>query len=189
MNKVRVNYRKMYYGFPIFLVSFYDENGVPNISTISSSYSLMDMICLGFGSRGYAINEIKKVKDFVINVPDKTFMKEIEACGFNTGSQCKKFELTNLTPVKSDIVNAPIIKECPISIECTLTDVIERDYFRGITNILAKIKGRCIAPELLDEENHLNYSEINPVLYVGDDANKVYRYVEEGTSDNAKSFI
>lgn len=42
MKKLRVDYRKMYYGFPVILVSFYDENGVPNVTTLSSSYSLMD---------------------------------------------------------------------------------------------------------------------------------------------------
>lgn len=189
MDKVRVDYRKMYYGFPIFLVSFYDENGVPNVTTISSSYSLMDMISLGFGSKGYAINEIKKVKDFVINIPDRNFMKEIEICGFKSGHDCKKFDLVNLTPVKSDIINAPLIEECPISIECTLTDVIEREYYRGITNILAKIKGRMISPEILDDENNLNYVKLDPVFYVGDNAKRVYRYTEKGTIDEAKSFL
>lgn len=189
MSKIRVDYRKMYYGFPIFFVSFYDENGVPNVTTISSSFSLMDMVCLGFGSKGYAINQIKNVKDFVINIPDRNFMKEIEICGFKSGHDYKKFDMVNLTPVKSDIVNAPIIEECPIAIECTLSDIIERDYYRGITNILAKVKGRMISSEILDEEKNLNYLEVDPVLYVGDNAKRVYRYTEKGTIDEAKSFL
>ncbi|QGU94166.1 flavin reductase family protein [Clostridium bovifaecis] len=189
MSKERVNYKKMYYGFPIFFVSFYDEQGVPNITTISSSFSLMDMVCLGFGSKGYAINEIKKVKDFVINIPNRSFMKEIDFCGFNSGRDCNKFDAMNLTPIKSEVVNAPIIEECTIAIECTLTDIIEREYYRGITNILAKVKGRIVSSEALDEEGKLNYVEVDPVLYVGDSAKRVYRYTEKETIDEAKSFL
>ncbi len=189
MEKQRVSYKKLYYGFPIFFVSFYDENEVPNVTTLSSSYTLMDMVSLGFGSKGYAINQIKKVKDFVINIPDRTLMKEIDFCGFSSGHTCKKFEFTNLTPVKSDIVNAPMIKECAISIECTLTDVIESEQYYGITNILAKIKGRCVATELLNENGYLDYPSLDPVLYVGDDAFRVYRYTEKIPSHNAKSFL
>lgn len=189
MEKQRVNYKKLYYGFPVFFVSFYDENGVPNVTTLSSSYTLRDMICLGFGSKGYAINQIKKVKDFVINIPDRSLMKEIDFCGYSSGHNCKKFGFVNLTPIKSDIINAPMIEECPISIECTLTDVIEKDYYYGITNILAQIKGRCVSSELLNEEGYLDYKELDPVLYVGDDGERVYKYIDKKHIDSSKSFI
>jgi len=189
MKKTRVNFNKMYYGFPIFLVSFYDENGVPNVTTLSSSYTLMDMVTLGFGRKGYAINEIKKVKDFVINIPDRKMMHEIDFCGFTSGHTTKKFDLVNLTPVKSDRVNAPIIEECPVAIECSLTDIIETDEYPHITNILAKIKGRLIAESLLDGEEHLIYEDLDPVLYVGDSAKRAYRYTEKRTMDYPKSFL
>jgi flavin reductase (DIM6/NTAB) family NADH-FMN oxidoreductase RutF len=189
MEKINVNYKKLYYGFPIILVSFYDKDGIPNVTTLSSSYTLMDMVALGFSNKGYAINQIKEVHDFVINIPDSSLMKEIDFCGANSGNECKKFDLVNLTPVKSKIINAPIIEECLISIECTLTDVIERDCYNGITNILANIKGRCISKEYLDADGQLKYSEIDNVLYVGDDKKKVYRYIQNGVSNDAQSFL
>jgi len=51
MKKTRVDFSKMYYGFPVFLISYHDENVVPNVTTLSSSYTLMDMVMLGFGKR------------------------------------------------------------------------------------------------------------------------------------------
>jgi flavin reductase (DIM6/NTAB) family NADH-FMN oxidoreductase RutF len=116
-------------------------------------------------------------------------MKGIDLCGSLSGSKYDKFNLSGLTAVKSDVVNAPLISECPVSIECSLTDVIERDYYKGITNILASIKGRCISKDLLDEENHLIHSDLDPVLYVGDNKLKVYRYTEKKKSDASGSFI
>jgi flavin reductase (DIM6/NTAB) family NADH-FMN oxidoreductase RutF len=179
MEKIDVNYEKMYYGFPVILVSFYDKNGVPNITTLSSSYTLKDMIVLGFSSKGFAINQIKDVHDFVINIPDSSLIKEIDFCGANSGSQYKKFDAVKLTPIKSKIINAPIIDESPIAIECTLTDVIEKDSYKGITNIIGTIKGRCIAKDYLDSEGRLKFSKFDNILYLGDGINRGYRYMKD----------
>lgn len=178
MKKINVDFEKMYYGFPVILISFYDKNGVPNVTTLSSSYTLKDMVVLGFSNTSYALNEIKDVHDFVINIPDSSLKKQINFCGTKSGYEIQKFDAANLTPVKSEIINAPIIEECPIAIECTLTDVIERDAYKGITNILGIIKGRLISKEYLDAENRLEFSKFDNLLYFGDGVNKGYRYMK-----------
>ncbi len=189
MEKVRVNYEKMYYGFPIILVSYYDEIGVPNITTLSSSFTLKNMICLGFGSKGYALNQIKKVKDFAINIPDRSIMKGIDISGSYSGIDTNKFEKSGFTSVKSDIINAPLIKECPISIECTFADIMEKDFYKGYTVVLAEIKGRCISTELISNDNQLRYSSVDPVLYVGNGEKCVYRYTEKNSMNDLKAFL
>ncbi|MHA6528758.1 flavin reductase family protein [Paenibacillus sp. BAC0078] len=178
MDKVAVDYEKMYYGFPVILVSFYDTDGRPNVTTISSSYTLKDMVVLGFSSKGYAVNQIKAVRDFIVNVPDRSLVEAISYCGAHSGYDLNKFDNINLTHVQSQAVNAPMIRECPIAIECTLTDVIEHDEFKGITNILAKIKGRYVAKEYLNDENGLDSSKFDHVLYIGDGRQKSFRYLQ-----------
>lgn len=178
MEKINVNYEKLYYGFPIILVSFYDKNGVANVTTLSSSYTLKDMVVLGFSSKGYAINQIKEACDFVINIPDSSLRKEVSFCGTKSGHEIQKFDAVKLTPVKSSIINAPIIEECPVAIECTLTDIIEKDAYKGITNILGTIKGRLISTEYLNTDDRLNFSKFDNLLYFGDGVNKGYRYMK-----------
>lgn len=80
--------------------------------------------------------------------------------------------------VNYEIINAPIIEECPIAIECSLTDIIERDAYKGVTNILGIIKGRLISKEYLDEHDRLNFSKFDNLLYFGDGINKGYRYMK-----------
>jgi len=189
VEKTRVNFKKMYYGFPVFLVSFYDENGIPNITTLSSSFTLRDMICLGAGNKSYAANQIIKVKDFVVNIPDESLMKEIDICGSVSGIEHQKFSLAGLTPQKSEVINAPLIEECPIAIECSLVDVIKNENFPMLVTLMGQIKGRVIATHLLDKEEHLLNFALNPVLWLGDDAQRVYRYVEQGRFDKARSFL
>jgi hypothetical protein len=66
---------------------------------------------------------------------------------------------------------------------------LPRVFSEDILDSLAKIKGRVIAESLLDEEGHLIYDELNPVLYVGDGAKRAYRYTEKVTMDYPKSFL
>lgn len=178
MEKVAVDYEKMYYGFPAILISFYDVNGTPNVTTISSSYTLRDMVALGFNSKGYAVNQIKAVKDFVINVPDRTLSTAVEFCGAHTGYEQRKFDSLELTPVKSPNVNAPAIKECPITMECTLTEAYEREPFKGIINVVAQIKGRYVAKHLLDENGRLELSGLDNIIYAGDGKVRGFRYLQ-----------
>lgn len=175
MEKIQVEYEKMYYGFPVILVSYYDKNGNPNVTTLSSSYTLKDMMVLGFSSKGYAVSQIKEVSDFVVNIADSRLVQEIEVCGKNSGKECNKFEASGLTPIPSDVVKAPFIAECPISIECTLTDIMESTHYQGITNILAQIKGRLVSKDYLDANNRLKITEFDNVLYYGDGMNRGFR--------------
>jgi flavin reductase (DIM6/NTAB) family NADH-FMN oxidoreductase RutF len=175
MNNIKVNYEKMYYGFPVILISYYDKNGNPNITTLSSSYTLKDMMVLGFSSKGFAVNQIKEVKDFVVNVADSKLIHELEQCGKVSGKDCNKFEMTDLTPVSSTVVNAPIIAECPVSIECTLTQIVECESFQGITNIIAQIKGRLVSEDYLDSENRININKFDNIIYYGDGINKGFK--------------
>lgn len=175
MKKVNVNYEKLYYGFPVVLVSYYDTDGTPNVTTVSSSYTLKDMMALGFSSKGYGIKRIKEVSDFAVNIVDSSMEEAVNFCGGKTGAECKKFDSIGLTPIASEIIHAPVIKECPISIECSLTDVIESENHIGITNILAKIKGRLVAEEYLNGEGRLNVSAFDDILYIGDGASRGFR--------------
>ena len=45
-------------------------------------------------------------------------------CGVNSGKDHHKFEEMKLTPGKASIVNAPIIEESPLCIECRVKEVI-----------------------------------------------------------------
>jgi len=178
MKKVNVNYEKLYYGFPVVLVSYYDTDGTPNVTTVSSSYTLKDMMALGFSSKGYGIKRIKEVSDFVVNIVDSSMEEAVNVCGGNTGAECKKFDSIGLTPIASEVIHAPVIKECPISIECSLTDVIESENHIGITNILAKIKGRLVAEEYLNRQGRLNVSAFDNILYMGDGVSRGFRNIK-----------
>ena len=67
---------------------------------------------------------IKKNKEFVINLTNKKLTRAMDWCGTNSGRDFNKFEEMNLTPGKAQKVNAPIITESPVNIECVVKDII-----------------------------------------------------------------
>jgi flavin reductase (DIM6/NTAB) family NADH-FMN oxidoreductase RutF len=63
---------------------------------------------------------IEETKEFVVNIPTMSILKETLFCGRRSGKDCDKFKETNLTPLAARKVKPPIIKECVAHLECKL---------------------------------------------------------------------
>ncbi len=72
----------------------------------------------------YSYNIIKESGEFVINLVPATLAKKADFCGIYTGKKVDKFQKCEFTKEKSSKISAPMIGECPISIECKVTDII-----------------------------------------------------------------
>jgi len=135
--KVELHTDKLYYGFPILLLGYKDEKQGYNYTTTSSSYTLDDMLVVGVWKLGNAIKQIESVGCFTVNVPSETLMDEIEVGGLNTGID--KFKLASkLSVTQSEKIDAPIINECVLNIECEVIKVVELEEFGDYCNIFAK---------------------------------------------------
>ena len=72
----------MYYGFPIFILGYQDQTYGYNVTTCSSSYSLGDWLVFGVGSKENAADQIKHYQKFTVNIPDESFILQMEQAGF-----------------------------------------------------------------------------------------------------------
>ncbi len=68
---------------------------------------------------------IKNTKEFVINLTPASLVKEADYCGIYTGKKVDKFEKCKLTKAEASTVGCPIIEECPMNLECKVTDIVE----------------------------------------------------------------
>lgn len=71
----------------------------------------------------YTHELISKNKEFVINLPTVAIADAVDTVGVKSGRDINKFALTGLTAVPSSKVKAPHIAECPVSMECKVTEV------------------------------------------------------------------
>ncbi len=73
----------------------------------------------------YSYDIIKNSGEFVINLPSSDLAKKVDYCGIYTGKKVNKFEKCGFTAEPSSKISAPGIAECPLCLECRVTDVIE----------------------------------------------------------------
>ena len=107
---------------------------------------------------------IKKTKEFVLNIPDESLVWHADFCGTKSGKNIDKFKEANLQKEEAKIVNAPIIKECPINIECKVIDINDLASHKMIIGEIVNIK----ADEKYKLENNmLDYSKMNLLTFMG----------------------
>ena len=174
---------KLYYGFPIFILGYQDQNFGYNITTCSSSYSLGDWVVIGVVERANAAEQIKHYQKFTVNIPDETSMLAMEQAGFI--SHREKIAKLGLDFQPSKLTQAPILETCPVVLDCQVDRIIEED---GICHIFAKILERLANPELLNDKGHFKNELFFPTYFMGDGHQRVYRYLDDRV-DSMGSFI
>lgn len=112
----------------------------------------------------YSYDIIKESGVFVINLTPAALVGAADYCGTYTGAKVDKFENCGLTKEEATEINAPMIAECPVSLECKVFDIIplgSHDMF------LADIVAVNVAEELFDREGkiHMELAELAAFLH------------------------
>ena len=105
---------------------------------------------------------IKEKGEFVINLPTEAIVKATDLCGVKSGRDVDKFALAGLTAEPSNLVAAPGIAECPISLECKVREVTSlgsHDMF------LADIVAVDVDPKYVDEKGALHMEKAGLLAY------------------------
>ena len=125
---------------PVYLLSS-EHRGKKNIITIGMFAYFSGkptLVGVGIAPSRYSFGLIRQSGEYVVNVVDEKLMKAARICGEKSGREVDKFELAKLTPEKGVRVNAPLIKESPVSIECKVVKEVEvGDHVWFIGEVLA----------------------------------------------------
>ncbi len=113
---------------PVLVVGSYDAGGRPNVMTAAwAGICCSEPPCIQVSLRKSRLSHslILERKAFTLNIPSEKFASEADFIGMASGRETNKFEVAGLTPVKGDFVEAPLVREFPIGMECRLIKVIE----------------------------------------------------------------
>lgn len=105
---------------------------------------------------------ISETGEFVINLCSEELAFATDYCGVKSGRDIDKFKEQKLTPVKGELVSAPLIAEAPVNLECKVTQVIElptHDMF------MAEIVRVHVNDEFVNEKNKILMEKMNLVCY------------------------
>jgi flavin reductase (DIM6/NTAB) family NADH-FMN oxidoreductase RutF len=116
------------YPTPVFVVGTYDKEGRPNVMTAAWAgicCSSPPCVAVSLRKATYSYGNIVERKAFTISIPSEKHVKEADYFGIASGRKTDKFSATGLTPVKSDLVDAPYVGEFPFVLECKVRHTLE----------------------------------------------------------------
>jgi flavin reductase (DIM6/NTAB) family NADH-FMN oxidoreductase RutF len=153
------------YPTPVVLVTCIDSEKNPNIITLAwvgVAASDPPMIGVGIRPNRYSHALISETREFAINIPSEELLAESDWIGRVSGRNHDKFVETKLTPEAPSIIQSPLIKECPVSLECKLDKVVScgsHDLFLG------EVVATHVDREVLDSNNRVDFYQANPFVF------------------------
>lgn len=164
-----------YFGFPVILLTTIDPNGKTNITPISSSWCLGKNVVIGLGTQGKAFENLQTCGEAVLNLPSAQMWQTVEKIApftakdpipdFQQGiyQQCEdKFTLADLTAEPCVQVKPHRILECPMSAECRVQQINEREGYAIVELALLTVH---VETELILAENKIDPEKWQPLIY------------------------
>ena len=149
------------YPMPVLIVGTYDENGKPDAMNAAwgGIYETNQiMLCLSASHR--TTKNIKEKGAFTVSMADVDHMTACDYVGIvSANKEAYKMQKAGFTTTKGEFVNAPIINELPLTLECELVKVIDGSKY------LAEIKNVSADEKYLGDDGEIDLSKFTPITY------------------------
>ncbi|GBE36614.1 flavoredoxin [bacterium BMS3Bbin07] len=107
-------------------------------------------------------DNIVKHKAFTVNIPSEEYIREADYFGTVSGKKEDKFSITGLTPVKSDLVDAPYIREFPLILECKVIHTFEIGLH---TQFIGEVMDLKVEESVLGANGTPDIEKVKPVAF------------------------
>ena len=126
---------------PVLMIATYNEDG--SIDIMNAAWGTMlnrDQVILNLTETHKTVQNIKKRKAFTVSIADSKHVVEADYFGVVSGNNTlNKFENSGLTATKSENVDAPIINEFPICLECEFIEYQDDEYGCGVVGKVVNV--------------------------------------------------
>ena len=149
---------------PVLMVGTYNENDTPNVMNVAwGGVCGIDKIALNLAADRKTLANIQARKAFTVALADEAHIKEADFFGIASGNKMPdKFARSGLTAKKSAHVDAPVIQEFPLTMECRLEEV--RECF-GEMRVVGTIVNVLADEKVLDEKGKVDAGKLNAVMF------------------------
>lgn len=166
MGKLTWKPGNMLYPLPAVMVSTGDRKGNTNIITVAWTGTICSdpaMLYISVRKERYSHHMLKESGEFTVNLTTKELADATDYCGVKSGRDVDKWKEMKLTRGKAnELLYAPIIEECPVNIECRVTEVKElgsHDMF------LAEVVSVQVSEEYMDENGRFDLNGTGLMAY------------------------
>lgn len=132
-----------------------NENNIITLAWVGVVNSSPPMLSVAIRPNRHSYALIKKSGEFTVNIPDVDQIEIADLCGNLSGRDIDKFSRFKLTAARGVLSFAPMIEECPISMECRLQKTIE---LNSHTVFIGEVVSTYVDEDLLDEKGRMDFS-------------------------------
>lgn len=161
------------YPMPVFIVAAYDNDGNPNAMNAAWGGIYTDnMIGICLSEDHKTTQNILATRAFTVSMATADQVVACDYVGIVSGNkEPDKFLKAGFHATKSEFVNAPIIDELPMTVECELVSYDTETCF-----MVGKIVNVSADEKILNENGKIDLSKLRPITYDPCDHN----YIELG---------
>ncbi len=144
---------------PVLMIATYNEDGSVNVMNAAWGTMLeRNQVILNLTETHKTVKNIKKRKAFTVSIADSNHVVEADYFGIASGNNTpNKFENSGLTATKSENVDAPIITEFPICLECEFIEY-------GKCGVIGKVVNTSVDENVMNGDN-VDISKVSAIAF------------------------
>jgi flavin reductase (DIM6/NTAB) family NADH-FMN oxidoreductase RutF len=150
---------------PVWVVGTYDDEEKPNIMTAAWGgicCSKPPAVCVSLREATYTYGNIVARQAFTVNVPSVDFARQVDYVGIASGRDENKFDAARLTPVRSELLDAPYVAEFPLNLECKLIHTLKIGLHTLFVGEIVNVKAD---EAVLNENDRPAIEKVRPLVF------------------------
>lgn len=161
--RTKLNITEGIFPMPVLMVATYNEDDSVNV--MNAAWGTMQErgnVVLNLTESHKTVKNIKARGGFTVSIADVAHIVEADYFGIESGNNVKdKFSRSGLTATKAETVDAPVINEFPICLECEFIEYQDGKYGCGVIGKVTNVT----ADENVTENGKINMSLVNAIAF------------------------
>ena len=149
---------------PVLMVATYNEDNSVNVMNAAwGTMQARDIVALNLTETHKTVQNIKARGAFTVSIADVEHLVEADYFGVESGNRVTdKFTRSGLTASKAEVVDAPIINEFPICLECKFIEYQDNEYGCGVIGKVVNVT----ADESVMVDGKIDISKVNALSLI-----------------------
>ncbi|NCB92701.1 MAG: flavin reductase family protein [Clostridia bacterium] len=155
----------MLYPLPVVMVSVRDKQGKDNIITVAWAGTICTnppMLSISIRPERHSYRMIEESREFVVNLTTEQLCMATDYCGVRSGKDVDKFKEMRLTKVDASEVEAPMIGEAPVNLECKVKKI---EKLGSHHMFIAEVVAVHADEAYMDERGKFDLNRAKPIVY------------------------
>lgn len=163
--KKQVRSKTLFFPMPTVLVAaeHEGESGLCTVAWIGMVGGTPATIAMGLRNVRHTLALVEGSGEFTVNIPRAGMEAAVDFCGIEAGGGDEKWARAGLTPAPALTVSAPIVSECPMTLECRITSTHDAGEYRVV---LAEVVEIQADEEIVMDDGNIDVGLLDPITYV-----------------------